>query len=146
MVWGHGGVSEGAKPARTAVEACLKCRETNLVQSQPCCFLDTAAATSCFTNWLGSISESSNGHRPNQSENVLLFRQHGQSESQLSRMLCVILLQIFNQCSQVCTIPHLSTSHPWNMACLGRERGVSSHLLILHIWVLPILTESYHYC
>lgn len=160
MVWGHGGVSEGAKPARIAVEVCLKCRETNLVQSQPCCFLDMAAAPSCFTKWLGSISESTDGHRPNQSGDVLLFRQRGQSESQLSRMLCVILLQIFNQCSQVCTIPLLSDHIPSLKHGMPREgKGCqlppppnSSHLgftcphrkLPLLLRLFPLLQSSFH--
>lgn len=40
-----------------------------------------------------------------------------------------------------------ATSHSWNMACLWRKSGVSSLLLLtLLIWVLPVLTESYHYC
>lgn len=124
------------------------------------CFLDMAAATSCFTNWLGSISESTNGHGPNQSEDVLLFRQRGQSESQLSRMLSVIL-QISNQCSQVCTTPCWgTTSHPWNMACLGWEGRQlppppnSSHLgltcprrkLPVLLRIFPLLQVSYHDC
>lgn len=148
------------KPARIAVEAWLKCRETNLVQSQPCCFLDMAAATSHFTNWLGSISESTNGHRPNQSENVLLFRQRGQSESQASRMLCVILMQIFNQCSWVCTIPQLRDYiPPLKDGMPGGGRGCqlppapnSSYLgftchhrkLPLLLRLFPLLQASFH--
>lgn len=120
-VQGHSRVSEGAKPSGTAVEGCLKGRGTTLVQSQPCCFLGMATATSCLTNWLGSISESTNWHGLNQSGNVLVFKQHGQSESQHSRMLCVTLQHIFSQCSQVCTIPCLGDHIPPLKHSLLRE-------------------------
>lgn len=63
-----------------------------------------ATATSYLTDWLGSISESTNWHGPKQSGSVLVFKQHGQSESQCSRTLCVTAQHIF---SQVCTIPWL---------------------------------------
>lgn len=40
-----------------------------------------------------------------------------------------------------------TTSPPQNIACLRRERGVSSPLLLtLHFCVLPVLIENSHYC
>lgn len=118
-------VPEGAKPSGIAVEGFLKCRETTLVQSQPCCFLGTATATSCLTDCLGSTSENTNWHGPNQSGGVLVFKQHGQSESQHSRMLCVILQRIFSQCSQVCTTPWLRDHIPplkYGVSRRGKEK------------------------
>lgn len=87
------------------------------------------------------VSQSSQG-------SCLLFKQHQQSVSQHTRMLlsCVLLSSIFSA-NAARFAPSLGSGispHPWKNIMLKRgKEGLSSHLLTLHIWVVPVITKRY---